>query len=502
MKSVWMPDGGPAGEHGALDGTIEVDTVIVGGGITGVTTALRLHEAGQRVAVLEAAAFGAGNTGCSTGNLYGTLSAGLAQIREKWGGDIARDVVTMRMQAVERIEQTVARLAIDCGFARQPLFACVAGNDESQLAALEREYSATEYAGLAPQWLDRVPGLPVSLQRAMLIDNQAQFNPYTYTRALAHVLGQRGARLYERSPVVDIDAGNAVVRTEAGEVRAQQIVLATHTPKGFNLVQAEMEVCREYGISATLEERAGPAPEGIFWVRDRSRSIRGYRADGRHYLVIVGEKHKTGHGEAGVDYAERLRDTARMHFDVATFEHQWSAQQYKPADGLPYIGMSAHDNVHIATGFAADGLTWGTVAADIISGVIQGRQSRASELLTPRRFTPVKSAKAWAAENTTVIRHLVGDRLSPADTVSLAAVGPGEGRIVDLEGGKHAVYRSVDGELSVLSPVCPHLKCHVAWNASATSWDCPCHGSRFDTDGRVIEGPSLQSLTRRLVDGD
>lgn len=501
MKSVWMVDGATAGDHGSLDGAIEVDTVVVGGGITGVTTALRLHEAGQRVAVLEADAFGASNTGRSTGNLYGTLSAGLAPLREKWGGDIARDVVTMRMQAVERIEQTVARLAIDCGFARRPLYTGVAGGDDSQLTALEQEFSAAEYAGLAPQWLDRVPELPVSLQRAMLIDNQAQFNPYTYTRALAHVLSQRGARLYERSAVVEIDAGNAVVRTEAGEVRAQQIVLATHTPKGFNLVQAEMEACREYGISATLGA-AGRPPEGIFWVRDRERSIRSYRADGRHYLVIVGEKHKTGRGESGVDYAERLRETARAHFDVATFEHQWSAQQYKPADGLPYIGVSAHDNVYIATGFAADGLTWGTVAADVISGLIQGRPGRASELLTPRRFTPVKSAKAWATENTTVIRHLVGDRLSSADTVSLAAVGPGEGRIVDLEGGKHAVYRSADGELSVLSPVCPHMKCHVAWNASATSWDCPCHGSRFDTEGRVIEGPSLQPLARRIVDAD
>lgn len=502
MDSVWMIDRSGQPDHAPLAGAVETDTVVIGGGITGVATALRLYEAGQRIVLLEAGRIGAGNTGGSTGNLYGTLSSGLAPVCEKWGDDVARDVVAMRLQAVDWIEQTVARLDVgDCRFARRPLYSGVADTGDDALDALQREFDAAQAARLAPEWVDEVPGLPLLLRKAMRIDRQAQFNPYTYTRTLAQRLATTGAMVCEGSAVLEIDAGKGVVRTADGEVGAQHIVMATHTPKGFNLVQAEMEVHREYGISARLGEAAAHAPRGIHWIRDRSRSIRGYRHGGREYVIAVGEKHKTGHNDPQVDYAERLRETVRQSFDIDGFVHQWSAQQFQPADGLPYIGASGHGNVYIATGFSADGLTWGAVAAEVIDSLIAGRDSRVADLLSPRRFTPVKSAKAWAAENAAVIRHLVADRLGSADVAALADVGPGQGRIVEIDGDKHAVYRSPSGELSVLSPVCPHLRCHVNWNPAENTWDCPCHGSRFAIDGRVIEGPALQPLTRHSVDG-
>jgi Rieske Fe-S protein len=235
-------------------------------------------------------------------------------------------------------------------------------------------------------------------------------------------------------------------------------------------------------------------------VRDASRSLRSYRHGDAEYLVVVGEKHKTGEPEPDVDYPRRLQDYARQYFDVATFEHSWSAQQFQSADGLPYIGPSAHGNVFIATGFAADGLTWGAAAATIICDSILGREARGSDLLSPRRFTPVKSAKTWASENASVVKHLVGDRVSKADAAELSDVRVGEGRIIELRGRKHAVYRDLDGILSVLSPVCTHLKCHVIWNAEASSWDCPCHGSRFHPDGRVLEGPATAPLKPLPID--
>ena len=499
MDSVWMIDRSNAASHPPLVGAVAADVVVIGGGITGVSTALRLLEGGQRVVLLEASRIGASNTGGSTGNLYGTLSAGLAPLRDKWGAGVTRDVVAMRLQAVAWIERVVARLAIDCGFARRPLYTGVASEDPKQLDALEEEFAAAQEARLAPEWLDRIPELPMPLRRAMRIDGQAQFNPYCYTRAVAKALAERGVMVHEHSAVTDIDARTGVVRTGDGEVRAGRIVLATHTPKGFSLVQAEMEVYREYGVAARLSAASGPGPNGIFWVRDRSRSIRSYHHGGRDYLVVVGEKHKAGEYEAGTDHAEQLRETARRNFAIDGFDHEWSAQQFKPADGLPYIGAGGHDNVYIATGFAADGLTWGTVAAEVIGSLIAGRESRVADLLTPRRFTPVKSAKVWAAENATVLRHFVGDRLGTADAATLASIGPGEGRVVDIDSGKLAVYRAADGELTVLSPVCPHLKCHVGWNPTESTWDCPCHGSRFDAHGSVIEGPALRSLQPRTL---
>lgn len=495
MSSVWMHGSASVATTASLfGGRIETDVAVIGGGITGVTTAMLLNDAGLRVALIEAALLGAANTGRSTGNLYGTVSGGLAALRDKWNSETVREVFSLRMQAVDLVESTVARFGIDCGFRRVPLFAAVAGDDVQQLDRLQQEFDALVEAGASPQWLDGLLEQPVRVHRALRIDGQAQFNPYLYARGLGAALASRGVQVFERTPVVDIDAGEGLVRVATGEVHARFIVIATHSPIGFNLVQAEMEPYREYGISARL--RGGDFPDGIFWIRDAGRSIRNYRHGSEDFFVVVGEKHKTGEPEEGVDYLQRLRDYARGSLGAGDFVHGWSAQQLRPADGLPYIGASAHGNVFIATGFAADGLTWGTVAATINNELVQGRESRASELLTPRRFTAVKSAKAWAAENIAVVKHLVADRLTDADVKAFGEVRPGEGRMMEIEGRKFAVYRAPDDSLTVLSPVCPHLKCHVSWNPEARSWDCPCHGSRFHADGEVMEGPAMESLER------
>ena len=494
MESIWMATAGTPPEFAPLNGGIEVDTVVVGGGITGVTTAWMLQAAGQRVALLEADTISARNTGRSTGNLYATLSEGLGPLRKKWDADAVRTVAELRAEAMDRVELAVATFDLECDFARRTLHACVAGSDKQQLQELREDFDATAEAGLAPQWLDSVPALPFPVNRAFAIEGQAQFNPYLYATGLARGLSARGVQVHEHSAAVDVDAGEGLVQTARGSVRAAHIVLATHSPAGFNLVQAEMEAYREYGVSSPLA--GATAPAGIFWVRDQKRSIRGYRHGGSEHLVVVGEKHKTGEGDPAADYPGRLDDYAREHFGTGRARQQWSAQQFRSADGLPYIGQSAHDNVFIATGFAADGLTWGTVAAAIVSGLITAREARGSQLLTPRRLTPIKSGRTWAAENATVMKHLVGDRLGDAQPGGLDTVRPGEGRVLELDGDRRAVYRAPDGTLTVLSPVCPHMKCHVAWNPQATSWDCPCHGSRFRPDGSLLEGPAMSPLER------
>lgn len=495
MLSTWkdQPEAGPA--FPSLAGTLSADVVVIGGGITGLCTALALHQSGKRVVVLEAETCGAGNTGNSTGNLYGTVSGGLAPLRRKWDDAVVRQVVAWRMEGVARIERTVAEFGIDCGFARRSLVRAVGGDDQDAIAGLEEEFEACRLGGLSPAWLP-ADAAPVRIARGFAIDDQAQCNPYLFARGLARALAGRGVRIFEGSRVEELDANPGQVRTRAGAVQAPYIVSATHTPAGFNLVQAEMEVYREYGITAEI---AGEAPDAILWLVDEGRSL---RRDAAGRLVVVGEKHKTGEPEAGVDYVQRLVDWTTRRFPGARHWHSWSAQQFKSADGLPYIGRSAHDNVFVATGFAADGLTWGAVAAPLIAALIAGEESDAAARLTPRRFTPVKSSRVWASENATVVKHLVGDRLSPADLDQLAHVPPGEGRIVALDGRKLAAYRDPDGGLSVVSPVCTHLGCHVSWNAAETTWDCPCHGSRFRVDGSVLEGPALRPLEDRMPTGE
>lgn len=201
-----------------------------------------------------------------------------------------------------------------------------------------------------------------------------------------------------------------------------------------------------------------------------------------------------------MDYPGRLKAFAREAFDATAFEHVWSAQQFQSADGLPCIGRSAHDNVFIATGFGADGLVWGTVAADVVADLVDGSGSALATLLRPRRFTPVKSARGWAAENASVVRHMLGDRFRH-DAEAFADVPVGGGAIVETDRGRYAVHRDAGGGLHAFSPICPHLKCTVAWNALESTWDCPCHGSRFRADdGTVIDGPALTGLTPEARD--
>jgi glycine/D-amino acid oxidase-like deaminating enzyme/nitrite reductase/ring-hydroxylating ferredoxin subunit len=494
MSSVWevarLSDLG----YPPLQGRVEVDVAIIGGGITGLMTAARLHDEGKRVAVLEAHLIGAGNTGGSTGNLYATVSQGLATVRKKWNDDVLREVVALRSQAVALLEETSKRFGIDCDFARRPLYFCVRGDDK-QAKMLDAEHAASIAAGLDASLLEAVAELPFSVRRALRIEQQAQFNPLRFVQGLAKALGERGVQIFEHSYATDVDAGEGVVKTERGELVAKHIVYATHTPKGINMVQAEMVPYREHGVAVRLN--GSQYPDGIFWVLDDSRSVRSYHHDGDHYLVIIGEKHKTGHGSLGEGYYQKLHQYAHDHFDVAAFAHKWSAQQYQSADSLPYIGRSGHGNVYIGTGYAADGLTWGAAAAMIISDLILDRDNRWSDLLTPRRFTPAKSAKTWLEENAMVAQHLVKDYLTPAQLKNLKDVPPDSGRIVELDGEKLAVYRAQDGSVTVHSAVCPHMKCMVDWNGADRTWDCPCHGSRFATDGSVIEGPAFQPLAKR-----
>lgn len=490
MNSVWQDAVRDAPTFPALQGRTEVDVAIVGGGITGLTTAWLLTTQGRRVALLEADRIAARNTGGSTGNLYGTVAQGLHTLRGKWSEEIVRQAVALRLLGVEWIERTVAELAIDCDFRRVPQFIGCERDDAEALSALEDEFDAAVAAGLRPQWRERGEA-PFGMTRALRIDAQAQCNPYAYVVGLAAQLQARGVPVFERSRAIDVDASKGLAKTADGELVADAIVLATHSPMGFNLVQAQMRAFVEYGVatpatSATLSE-------GIHWTRDTRLSLRTARIGATPHVVAVGGKHKTGERETE-DHLERLRSEATRHFGVREFTHAWSAEQFRSADELPYIGRSAHDNVFIATGFGADGLTWGTVAANAIVRQIAGDDAAGFDVLSPRRVTPVKSAKGWAEENATVVKHLVGDRLAHVDAGALTEVAPGEGRILEIDGRKLAVHRRDDGSVVALSPVCPHLKCHVAWNADARSWDCPCHGSRFHADGQVMDGPALKAL--------
>jgi len=329
----------------------------------------------------------------------------------------------------------------------------------------------------------------------LVLPGQAQFQPQAYLVALARRAAEAGAMIHEHSRVLELDTKAKRAVTASGSVTAKEIVMATHSPKGVHLVHTEMPVHREYAIAFEWMADAPPGPGTFWWKAAEPLSIRTLQAGQRHFLVCVGQEQKVGIHNATAGLMA-LEMQARRHFGERPITHRWSAQNYRGADGLPYIGRNG-SGCFIATGFATDGLTWGTVAARLIAAELLGHKAAFAELVRPNRLSLVKGAKTILEENATVVKQLVKDYLTSRQDEKLGQLKPGDSAIVDAEGETFAAYRAPDGELFAVSDVCTHVGCKVHWNSVETSWDCPCHGSRFRPDGTVIEGPALAPLKRK-----
>jgi glycine/D-amino acid oxidase-like deaminating enzyme/nitrite reductase/ring-hydroxylating ferredoxin subunit len=491
--SVWRGTAAATG-YGMLAGDVSADVLVIGGGITGVTLAVLLAEQGRDVVLLEADEIGSGATGNSTGNLYETVSQGLAAIAKGWDAEVAQRVLAERRAAIAFVEERCRRLP-DVGFRRCPLVQYAQSGDQQE--AIDVEIEALARAGGRVEKTNSVPPtLPAPIGSVLLLREQAQFQPQAYVVAMARMAAQAGARLHEHSRVLELDvkAGRAV--TASGSVTAREIVHATHTPKGVHLVHVEMPVHREYAIALELgSAEEGPGPGVFWWQGSEGLSMRTLDAGDRRFLVCAGQEHKVGvhNARAGLLLVESL---ARKHFGERPITHRWSAQNYRGADGLPYIGRNA-DGHFIATGFSTDGLTWGTAAARLIAQELAGHTPGFAELVRPNRLNPVKGARNILEENVTVVKQLLKDYLTGHQVERLANLRGGDSAIVEAGGETFAAYRAPDGELFAVTNVCPHMGCKVHWNSVETSWDCPCHGSRFRPDGTVIEGPALSPLKRK-----
>lgn len=481
--------------------SIDVDVAIIGGGITGITTAQLLAERGYTVAVLESVKVGISNTGHSTGNLYEVMGKGLIQIRKKYSSEVVKKIVSSRRGAMDLIEENIKRFKVDCDFKKVPWTYYTATKEMESM--IDREHALAQEIQVPLNYIDLAHPSLTSI-KAVRLENQAQFNPLRYMQGLAKAIANEKCQVYESSKVMDVEKEDEhhLLKTQEGTVRAKFIVHATHTPKGVMTYHMLLEPYREYGIACKV--RDPQHPEGIFFGHYDSSShysTRFYERNGERYLIVVGSPHKVGH-EDSHQHIQKLERFAREHFDVLEVTHRWGGQHYKPADELPYIGQKgSHSQIFLATGFSTHGLVYGTLAAQIISDQIQGKSNNYEELYSPKRFTPVKSVKNFVKENASVFYDFVKDYLTNHPS-ALQVVPMGEGQVMEHGGHKLAVYHDETEGLKVCSAVCPHLGCVVRWNNDERSWDCPCHGSRFDTDGEVLEGPSLYALARAEVPED
>jgi glycine/D-amino acid oxidase-like deaminating enzyme/nitrite reductase/ring-hydroxylating ferredoxin subunit len=490
--SLWI-DKAPPTSYPSLESDLEVDVAVIGGGITGITTALFCKQEGVRVAVLEKGVVSGAATGMSTAKASALQESLLSQVRKIAGTDALQAYVRANVAALERMDALVREHAIDCSWERLPDYTYA--GDESQVSTVDQIVEAGQEAGLPVERVTDVP-LPFAVPAAVRLDGQAQFQPATYTRALAELVDGDGSAVYESTMVTGVSPNAPYeVEVEGGvTVRARHVVVATQYPLlDRGVFFARLEATRSYIVAGRVKEE--PAPDAMLITAGQpTRSVRRWG----EWLLIGGEGHQTGASKADPERYEQLIEFGRRHYGITDFPYRWSTQDGMPIDHVPYIGRyhPSAEGLWAAGGFQKWGMTNGTVAAMIISDLIAGRENPYAAHFDPNRAR-VRSAPKLAQLNLLAGLHFFGDRLKPADVSSSSDVPAGEARVVRSGLGKVGVYRDESGGLHAVSLRCTHLGCLTKWNDAERSWDCPCHGSRFDPDGKVLAGPAVKPLEPR-----
>jgi len=498
ILSPWLDDTPAGPTRPALNRDLDVDVCVIGGGITGLTSALLLSEAGQSVAVLEMDRLGAGVTGYTTAKVSALQSTVYDELQSKFGAEGARIYAEANSAAVGLVEKIAAEHAADCDFRRKPAYTYT--RDAQQVPQLEKEVAAARQAGLDVQ-LVRETELPFPVEAAIRLDDQAEFHPRKYLLGIAATLESRGVQLFEKTMATAVreDDDACTVSVEGGRVRSRHVVVATHYPfLDRSLFFARLEPKRSYAIGVYADSSV----EGMYISTDQpTRSIRSHPTPLGELLIIGGESHPTGEEPDTERRYANLEKWAREHFSVRAIPFHWSAQDNMPADGMPYIGAYTPRSKRLwtGTGYRKWGMTNGTVAAVILTDAILGRENPWMSTFDPNRVKPLAAAKALVKENVKTGLHFFGDRLNRGDKGGLDSLAPGEGGLVNVDGEKIGAFRREDGTIDAVDPVCTHLHCHLNFNDAERTWDCPCHGSRFGTTGEVIQGPAVKPLDRRDV---
>lgn len=473
---------------------VMADVAILGGGITGLPAARHLKAAGKRVVVLEAGHVGGGTSGFTSGHLDATTDTPLAEMISHFGEDVARHLVAASQRSIDQIENWCREFG-DCEFARLPSFQYTESTDEFD--ELERQAGAARKLGLNASMTQAIP-LPFRCGRAVRVEGQGRFHVLRYLTRLAAAVHGGGCMVFEntRASIPEETAEGCRIETSGGNVQAKDVFVATHGHfLGISQFDFRVFPYQSYVIGARVD---AAVPDALYWDdADPYHYIRLASPAEPDLLLIGGADHKTGQGGSEQDAYRALEEYAAQRFAVREVESRWSSQYFQPADGLPHIGrVPGRNHVFMATGFSGTGLTLGTVAAEVIADLIQGRTTPLAEALQPGRATLRASVAEVVSENLNVAKRFVADRFGIETVESLAQVPIGQGKVVRLRGEQLAVYRESPSVAHVVSAVCTHAGCIVHWNEAERTWDCPCHGGRYDVEGNCFAGPPPSGLAK------
>jgi glycine/D-amino acid oxidase-like deaminating enzyme/nitrite reductase/ring-hydroxylating ferredoxin subunit len=471
------------------------DVCVVGAGIAGMMTAYRLTRAGRQVIVVDDGPIGGGETGRTTAHLSDALDDRYAVLERLHGTEGARLAAESHRAAIDLIEQVCREESIACDFAWLDgyLFPAADSGDDD----LEQELEAARRAGVAVEWADDPPYAPFGVTRGLRFARQGRFHPLRFLEGLAARIEQGGGRIHTGTRVTGVTGGLPVrIETERGQViRASACVVATNSPiTDYVVTHAKQAPYRTFAIAARVP--SGSVPDALYWEHADPYVYIRLQQDVEHDWVIVGgEDYKTGQKEDDTARLDRLEQWTRRAFPmVEGVDYRWSGQVLEPSDGLAYIGPNPDGSPHVylITGDSGHGMTHGTVGAVLLSDLILGRDNPWSTLYDPKRVS-LRSARELARENLNVAAQYAAWIL-PGDVSQQEDVPAGAGRVIRRGTKLIAVYRDAEGRTHERSAACTHLKCVVNWNDLEKSWDCPCHGSRFDPYGAVLNGPAIEPL--------
>jgi glycine/D-amino acid oxidase-like deaminating enzyme/nitrite reductase/ring-hydroxylating ferredoxin subunit len=492
----WI-DSAPLPGFRKLEHDESVDVAIVGGGITGLTAAYLLTLEGRRVALIERERLAQIDTGHTSAHLTMVTDRRLTELVKTFGRDQAQAAWDAGLAAIAQIHSIVADLEIDCDFAWVPgyLHPPIGQPAGDSAASFQDEAALARDLGFDAAFVSEVPfvGGP-----GVRFSDQARFHPLKYLAGLTRAIADRGGLIFEQCPAEAFCDAPRSITCNGHTLRCESIVLATHTPLlgnsgmlGATLFQTKLALYTTYVIGGRIAK--GRIPDALFWdTADPYHYLRVERYRDHDVVIFGGEDHKTGQASDTNVCFDRLERTLHSMLDGIAVTHRWSGQVVETADGLPYIGESAA-NQFAGTGYAGNGMTFGTLTAMMAADRIVGRKNPWSDLFDPSR-KKVGALWDYVKENADYPYYMIRDRFAGAEGRSMREVPRGTGKVIEAKGQKLAAYRDERGATLARSAVCTHMGCIVDWNEAERTWDCPCHGSRFKPDGKVIAGPAEAPL--------
>ncbi|HAT4125091.1 FAD-dependent oxidoreductase [Clostridium perfringens] len=476
MKSVWS-ESCKFRKREALNKDIKTDVLVIGAGIAGVLTAYMLKQKGREVVVIDATEIASGNTKNTTAKITSQHDLIYSKLIAEFGEEKARQYAKANELAIKKYKEIIEDKRIECDFEEKPAYVY----SLNEIDVLKEEVEAAKNLGIDAEFVDEA-NLPFKINGAVKFNNQAQFNPLKFLKGISNEL-----IIYENTRALEIKE-NLVV-TSGGNITANNIVVATHYPimnaPGYYFMKMHQERSYVLALENTSEI------DGMYIdLNKEGYSFRTYN----NLLLLGGISHRTGENEEGGSY-DKLRKVAKKLYPKAKEKYYWSAQDCMTIDGIPYIGRYSSEtpNIYVATGFNKWGMTSSMVSAMIISDMILEKENDFSEIFSPRRFDLSLSINNIANDLIETAKNFIAQKVSIPSS-EIEHIKNGHGGIIEYNGEKVGVYKNKEGKEFFVSTKCTHLGCQLSWNADELTWDCPCHGSRFDYKGRLIGSPATKDL--------